>query len=157
MIINCKLLIFALLGMEDLAACKKDSYDVWQWFGYNSEDFQEWSNIEKCENLFLFDQPRLRERVQELNLSDTSAEGDGLGGGGAGMLTSPQIPTNPLWGGNGNLSPVNWSVGPPSVPSVRPSICPLRLSVCLSARGPGTRVLGPWARGPKRIRKYRQH
>ena len=30
MIINCKLLIFALLGMEDLAACKKDSYDVWQ-------------------------------------------------------------------------------------------------------------------------------
>jgi hypothetical protein len=36
-----------------------------------------------------------RERVLELNLSDTSAEGDGLGGG-AGMLTSPQIPTNPL-------------------------------------------------------------
>ena len=35
------------------------------------------------------------ERVLELNLSDTSAEGDGLGEG-AGMLTSPQIPTNPL-------------------------------------------------------------
>ena len=76
------------------------------------------------------------------------------GGGGAGMLTSPQIPTAPFWGG----TVIPGKLIRRSDPSVRPIRPTLRLSaafvclpVCLRAWD-----LGPWACGPKRIHKYRQ-